>query len=158
MIGKLTETQIDQLLQREVIGRIGCHSNEQVYVVPISYAFDGENIYAHSYEGLKIDMMRKRPDVCFEVDDLKDMGNWQSVIAWGKFEEVKNNEERNSALRFLLNRHLPLVPSATTNLGETWPFSADELDSIDGIVFRIRLEKKTGKFENRSTSTRQFAS
>ncbi len=122
MIGNLTEKQIDKLLQKEVVGRIGCHTNDMVYVVPISYAYDGKDIYARSDDGLKINVMRKNPDVCFEVDDLKDMGNWQSVIVWGKFEEISKEEERKTALKLLLSRQLPVVSSITTHLGKAWPF------------------------------------
>lgn len=153
MIGSLTEIQIDELLHREVVGRIGCYAHDIVYIVPISYTYDGKNIYAHTYEGLKMEIMRKNPNVCFEVDDLKIMGNWQSVIAWGKFEELDKKEERNSALKLLLNRPLPLVSSITTHLGKNWPFSSDDLEAIDGIVFRIVLTERTGKFEITSNSS-----
>ncbi len=147
MIGNLTDTQIDDLLRREVMGRIGCHTKDMVYVVPISYAYDGKDIYAHTYEGLKVTMMRKNPNVCFEVDDLKDMCNWQSAIAWGKFGEIIDKEERNTALKLLLNRVLPLASSSTTHLGESWPFYSEKIDEIGGLVFRIELTKRTGKFE-----------
>ena len=100
-----------------------------------------------------MEIMRKNPNVCFEVDDLKIMGNWKSVIAWGKFEELDKKEERNSALKLLLNRPLPLVSSITTHLGKNWPFSSDDLEAIDGIVFRIVLTERTGKFEITSNSS-----
>ncbi|MDP9229322.1 MAG: pyridoxamine 5'-phosphate oxidase family protein [Bacteroidota bacterium] len=152
MIGNLTEIQIDELLHKEVVGRIGCYANDVVYVVPISYVYDGKNIYAHTYEGLKTEIMRKNPNVCFQVDDYNDMGNWQSAIAWGKFEEIDEGEERISALKLLLNRPLPVVSSITTHLGKSWPFYSDDLEKIDGIVFRIVLTKHTGKFESTTTS------
>jgi nitroimidazol reductase NimA-like FMN-containing flavoprotein (pyridoxamine 5'-phosphate oxidase superfamily) len=123
-----------------------------VYVVPISYVYDNGTIYAHTYEGLKIETMRENANVCFEVDDLKDMGNWQSVIAWGKFEEVVDKEERNKALRLLINRNLPVVSSITTHLGSSWPFYSDDSESVDGIIFKIVLDKMTGKFESSSES------
>ena len=152
MIGNLTDAQIDDLLHKEVVGRIGCHTDEMVYVVPISYVYDGKNIYAHTYEGLKMETMRKNPNVCFEVDDLRDMGNWKSVIAWGKFQVVNKTDERSSALKLLLNRSLPVVSSITTHLGKSWPFYSDDIDKIDGIVFKIVINKKTGKFENNTAS------
>ena len=83
MIGILSEIQIDYFLKKELVGRIGCSANDVVYVVPISYAFDGRTIFAHTHEGMKTDVMRQNPNVCFEVDNIKDMGNWQSVIACG---------------------------------------------------------------------------
>lgn len=152
MIGNLTDAQIDELLHKEIVGRIGCHTKEMVYIVPLSYAYDGENIYAHTYEGLKLAIMRKNPDVCFEVDNLKDMGNWQSVITWGKFSELVDKAERDKALMLLLNRVLPPASSDTTHLGSSWPFYSDKLEDIGGVVIRINLTKRTGKFES-STST-----
>lgn len=147
MIGNLTDDQMNELLHKEFVGRIGCIINDTVYVVPISYTFDGEAIYAHTYDGMKLDAMRKNPNVCFEVDNLHNMGNWQSVIAWGKFEEITEKEPRNHALKLLLDRPLPEISSITTHLGNNWPFYSDNLEMIDGIVFKIVLSHCTGRFE-----------
>ncbi|MFL5808013.1 MAG: pyridoxamine 5'-phosphate oxidase family protein [Flavisolibacter sp.] len=147
MIGNLVAVEIDHLLLKQVVGRIGCFANNKVYVVPVSYAYDGSNIYVHSYEGLKIEAMRRDPDVCFEVDDLRDMSNWQSVIAWGRFEEITDEYERKQAVRVLMRRKLPIASSITTHLGENWPFYSEASEAIDGIVFRIVLTERTGRFE-----------
>ncbi|MEJ7679120.1 MAG: hypothetical protein WKG06_14955 [Segetibacter sp.] len=34
-------------------------------------------------------MMRKNPELCFEVDIMHDMSDWKSIIARGTFEELK---------------------------------------------------------------------
>ncbi len=147
MIGNLSEIEIDKLLKNEVVGRIGCSLDGKVYIVPISYAFEGNSIYAHTFEGLKVDAMRKNPEVCFEVDDIKNMGNWQSVIAWGRYEEIVDKEEYKAALQLLLNRHLPVTSSITTHLGKNWPFTSSDSETIEGIIFRIKLNNRTGKYE-----------
>lgn len=147
MLERLTENQIEQVLVDNIIGHLGCHADGVTYVVPISYAYDGQSVVAHSTEGMKIEMMRKNPNVCFQVDDMKDMGNWRSVVSWGSFEELVEEEDREKALNMLLNRNLPLVSSVTTHLGKTWPFTGN-VKSIRGVVFRIRLEKKSGRFES----------
>jgi nitroimidazol reductase NimA-like FMN-containing flavoprotein (pyridoxamine 5'-phosphate oxidase superfamily) len=147
MIANLNNKQIRNLLASELIGRIGCYTGKKVYVVPISYAYDGNDIYAHTCEGLKTEAMRAYPHVCFEVDDIRNMSNWQSVIAWGKFEELTEEAERKKAIKILFNRTLPVISSVTTHLGTTWPFYEEEPEGIDGIFFRIRLEEITGKFE-----------
>ena len=152
MFGILEQDQIEQLLSEQVIGRIGCHSEGTTYVVPISYAYDGDFIYCHANDGMKIDIMRKNPDVCFQVDDMRNMANWKSVIAWGQFEELIDKNGRNSALRILNERTLPAITSATTHLTPQWPFAADEAELAHGILFRIRLHKKTGRFEKFSAS------
>lgn len=148
MIDKLNAQEIEDVLKENVIGRIGCHANGQTYIVPISYAYDGRCIYIHTYEGKKIEMMRQNPQICFEVDTFKDLANWKSVIAWGTFEEIKDEDERRSALKILLNRSLPIVSSVTTHLGEDWPFQSEEsIANIDGLVIKFTLHEKTGRFE-----------
>ena len=153
MIAQLPSNEIDNLLYNQIIGRLGCHNKDSIYVVPISYAYDGKDIYCHSYEGKKIAIMRTNPNVCFQVDEMRDMGNWKSVVAWGKFEELTASEQRNQALKLLLERRLPVVSSITTHLGEAWPFSYRDLDKIPGILFRISITEKTGKFEKTSEAS-----
>ena len=151
MFGVLNEHEIEDVINAQIIGRIGCHADGITYIVPISYAYDGESIFAHTLEGMKISMMRKNPEVCFEVDTMLNIANWQSVISWGLFEELVDPEERKNALERIHARVLPKAASATAKLSPEWPFTPKDFNSIKGIVFRIRLHKKTGKFENNST-------
>lgn len=148
MFGTLEQSEIEEVLRQQIVGRIGCHADGVTYIVPISYAFDGVYIYGHARDGMKITMMRKNPAVCFQVDEMKDMANWRSVVAWGEFKELSEKTDRSTALKALTRRNLPLVSSETTHLSPHWPFPAADLDMITDIVFRIRLTKKTGRFEN----------
>jgi uncharacterized protein len=147
MFGTLQPTEIEQLLHTQLIGRIGCHADGKTYVIPVSYAYDGNHVYCLGYEGQKINMMRKNPAVCFQVDDTKNLGNWQSVVAWGSYEEITNMPERNEALQLLNKRKLPQFSSATMHISDLWPFSPDNPGEIKGVVFRISLVEKTGRFE-----------
>ena len=147
MFGSLDHMEIEALLKRQLIGRIGCHAGGLTYVVPISYAYDGTFVYAYTFEGLKIEMMRKNPKVCFEVDDTRQLINWKSVIAWGEFEELTDEESQQKALKKLNERVLPLISSETMRLSPLWPFEIEERENMPGIFFRIRLTKKTGRFE-----------
>lgn len=88
MIGKLTNEQIEEVLKENVLGRIGCNDGEKNYVVPVGYAYDGKFIIAHSIMGMKIEIMRKNPKVCFEVDEMKSFVWWKSVIVWGEYQEL----------------------------------------------------------------------
>jgi len=157
MFGTLNSKEIEEVLRHQIIGRIGCHAENMTYVVPISYAYDGVYIYGHTREGMKINLMRKNPMVCFEIDEMKDMANWKSVITWGIFEELNDKTERNKALVSLIDRILPLVSSQTVHLSAHWPFISDDISTIKGIVFRIRPEEKTGRFENNAVAD-SFAS
>ena len=150
MLRELNDTQIESLLKGQLIGRIGCHSADLIYIVPVNYVYDDENIYCHSANGMKIEMMRKTPEVCFEVDDIKDMTNWQSVIAWGKFEEIIDMAEKQKVLQKLTDRITPYIidDSVTREHG----FVDEESDigtSVELIIYKIVVHKKTGRFEDR---------
>jgi nitroimidazol reductase NimA-like FMN-containing flavoprotein (pyridoxamine 5'-phosphate oxidase superfamily) len=95
-------------------------------------------------------MMRQNPKVCFAVHAMENMANWQSVVAWGNFEEITDTAEREKALKILLHRNLPVITSKTVELTPNWPFVPKDVNAaINGIVFRIKLNIKTGKYENR---------
>jgi nitroimidazol reductase NimA-like FMN-containing flavoprotein (pyridoxamine 5'-phosphate oxidase superfamily) len=147
MFGKLSSTQIEKVISDNFVGRLGCHADGKTYVVPISYAYDGQFIYARTFEGLKISMMRKNPKVCFQIDEMENMANWKSVVTWGTYEELKNEEERNEGLEKLISRMLPEISSETVKLSPQWPFPTNDFTKIRGIIFRIRLTEKTGRFE-----------
>ena len=116
-------------------------------MIPISYVYDGQYVYCHTHEGLKIDILRKNPTVCFEVEIIENLANWQTVIAHGVFEELTDPALRMDALQKLYDRRLPAITSQTTKLKEEWPFGAESLGQIEGIALRIRLDSKTGRFE-----------
>src|ERR1043165_5696500 len=93
MLGELSETEIAEVLQNNIMGRLGCSDGERPYVVPVSFIFRNDHILCHSYMGMKIAIMRANPSVCFEVDEIKDYSNWKCVIAWGYYEELTAEKE-----------------------------------------------------------------
>ena len=82
MFETLSDKQIINVVCNNIIGRLGCHSDGKTYVVPISFAYEGGYIYARTFEGMKIDMMRKNPEVCFQLDEMNSMADWKSVVFW----------------------------------------------------------------------------
>lgn len=147
MTGTLNDFEIDQLLHSQIIGRIGCHSDDVTYVVPVSYAYDGKYLYGYSEEGMKLNMMRKNPEVCFQTDTLPHMDRWRSVVCWGRFEELTSEEERRTAVHHLMSRIYPIVASKRVKLSDEWPFHSSDMTDIKGVLYRIELTKKTGKYE-----------
>jgi nitroimidazol reductase NimA-like FMN-containing flavoprotein (pyridoxamine 5'-phosphate oxidase superfamily) len=148
MFGTLDASQIELLLKYQIVGRIGCHAGGITYVVPISYAYDGDSVFMHTHEGMKVNIMRANPEVCFQVEEMASMANWKSVIAWGTYVEITDVRERNRALKLLTHRIFPLTVSKMVHLSGEWPFEEHEVPYVDGIVFRIKLTEKTGRFEN----------
>jgi nitroimidazol reductase NimA-like FMN-containing flavoprotein (pyridoxamine 5'-phosphate oxidase superfamily) len=148
MLGELTQTQIDNVLSSQVIGRLGCCNGKQPYIVPVTFAYDGECIYGQTNEGTKLDMLRKNPNVCFEVDWMTDMRNWQSVIVFGKFEELKN-EDAVAAKEILFNKVYLLQTSSTIHAHEhAVTAEIDDHTRVKLVMYRIVIDKITGRFEN----------
>ena len=142
MLGELSASQIERILVDSIIARIGVHAMGRTYVVPITYAYDGTYAYVHSGEGMKVHMMRSNPHVCFEVDRMDDLANWESVIASGTFEEL-HGAAADDALRLLIARIEPHVANPPGR--SVHPKSGMN----PAVIFRLRLEAKSGRFERR---------
>lgn len=143
MLGELNREQTEQVLRSEVIGRIGCHSHGKTYVVPVTYAYFDGAIHGHSGPGMKLEMMRANPEVCFEVDDLEGLSNWRSVIAWGRFEELHGQDAMNT-MQKLAEHLMPMMTSETSQ-----PHGSGGADPSEAVVYRIKLREMTGRFEKR---------
>jgi hypothetical protein len=145
MIGELNPEEIEDVLKGQVLGRVACIAGGRPYIVPVSYIYDGEFVYVHSAEGTKVRAMRDNPDVCFEVEQVRDMANWRTVVAQGRFEELwRDDEER--AMGLLAARFAPLLVSESGR-----PLPREEAHRQHGVrrpvLYRLRLLEKSGRFE-----------
>jgi nitroimidazol reductase NimA-like FMN-containing flavoprotein (pyridoxamine 5'-phosphate oxidase superfamily) len=148
MLGELTAEEIEEVLRSNAVGRIGCASQQKIYVVPVTYGYDGESIIGHTIEGMKVEILRQNPECCFEVDVLKDLSNWVSVITWGTFEEL-TGDEASKAVDFLMKRVAPLMPGETSHPPRMGPSPSLRQATFqkNPIIYRIRLKEKSGRFE-----------
>ena len=113
MLGELDKLQVNNVLISQVMGRLACTDGIHPYIVPVTYAYDGEYIYGQTNKGKKLDMLRKNPNVCFEVLVLTDMANWRSVLIFGKFEELEK-DAAEKARDILFGRVFSLMTSCTS--------------------------------------------
>lgn len=139
MIKDLSQDKSRQLLLKGHLGRLGCISDGEPYVVPVNYLFDGESALIHSLPGRKIVAMRANPRVCLQVDEMENGFGWQSVLAFGTYQEIDNRDEREQAMGRLLASfpHLTPVESVITS----------DAGAPEPIVFRIRIDRVTGLCE-----------
>jgi nitroimidazol reductase NimA-like FMN-containing flavoprotein (pyridoxamine 5'-phosphate oxidase superfamily) len=145
MIGELDAAEIDDVLRTEVLGRIGCVANGWPYVVPVGYVYEGDSVYAQTPDGLKLQAMRENPMVCFEVEQIRSMSNWRTVIVRGRFEELFRDQQER-AMGIIRARLAHLDTSATARVLEQ-----DDVHARAGfrrpVLFRIRVEDRSGRFE-----------
>ena len=136
MISRMSEEESLSLLRGARIARLGCVSGGEPYVVPVNYVFDGRCVISHTLPGRKLTAMREHPRVCVQVDDIRDLCNWRSVIAYGRYEEITEFAERASALNCLLTLFPQLTPVESR--------IAEDAAAPTPVVFRIRIDSLTG--------------
>ena len=136
MIGNLQPDEIDGLLARGRVGRLACSAGDHPYIVPITYAYDGDYVYSYSGLGRKVEVMRAQPRVCFQVDEIDGPTSWRSVVAEGLYEELTDDARRREALHRLTGDGVEVVgrgPDASRRI----------------VVFRVKLTEKSGRYERR---------
>jgi nitroimidazol reductase NimA-like FMN-containing flavoprotein (pyridoxamine 5'-phosphate oxidase superfamily) len=151
MQGILNETRINEVLENSIVGRLGYTNGERIFIIPISYFFyNRKYIIAHSREGQKIEILRKNPVVCLEVDLIHNLSNWESVILWGKYEEITSQPDRHYALDLLIRKinqqkikEMQVAYSEQSEVDESTVLP----DREKSIVYRIKVENKSGRFE-----------
>lgn len=151
MIKELTASEIEKVLSESYIGRIGCYAKERVYIVPVTYYYDKETaiIYGHSSHGMKRNFLLENPDICFQVDNIKRISNWESVIAWGRYEELSGSDARQAShlvvtgLRELMNK-----PEHHENVKFLQDMSHSGISGETSVIYRIKMSEKTGRGES----------
>ena len=133
---ELSLREIDEFLRTQRIARLGCHSGGVTYVVPLIFAYEDGAVVAVTTEGRKTAMLRENPRVCVEVDeyDADGRGSWRSVIAYGTYDEL-SDEEIGPALALLRERFARTAGRAA----EPRPLGSGV------IVLRIRLDELAGR-------------
>jgi nitroimidazol reductase NimA-like FMN-containing flavoprotein (pyridoxamine 5'-phosphate oxidase superfamily) len=138
MLGELNDEAIRALLARLHIGHLGVWGDDRVFVFPVAYGFDGEDLYIQSHEGLKLRLMRKHPEVCLEVEDIEGPSRWQSAMVYGRFEELTGETERDRAFAVINAQGDVRAPdSIAPYIG-----GPEQL-----VVYRLRVTEMTGRFE-----------
>ena len=73
---------------------------------------------------------------------------WKSVFVWGELTELTKDSEKKRGIQKLLARKIVGISKETEKLSPEWSVASDEhSDEINQIIFCIRLDEKTGRFE-----------
>lgn len=151
-IHEMTVDECSSALKKARLGRLACAQDNQPYIVPINFAFDGIYIFGFTTLGQKIEWTRLNPLVCFEVDEVVSHNEWISIVVFGRYEELPDNpeyeKERIQAHACLQQRAMWWEPAYISQEHR------DQLHSLTPIFFRIHVEKMTG---HRATFDRREA-
>ena len=129
MIHELSPEVTDYVLGSQLLGHLGCASEGQALVLPVSYLYDGYSIYGQTPGGDKTRMLQKNPAVFFEVDEPNSPSGRRHVVVRGVYEELEGDERLYTEQR--------LGP------GRMAAFNNHLAPETETVVFRIRILSKT---------------
>ena len=141
-IHEMSDAECRHVLQSERVGRLACARNNQPYVIPMYFAFDGSYIYGFTTVGQKVDWMRSNELVCFETDHITNDTQWVSIVVFGRYEELPDTKDcqcaRAQAYRYLAKRAMWWEPAYISQEHR------DQPHSLTPVFYRIHIEKITG--------------
>ncbi len=149
---EMTEREIAQFLTCARVGRLGLVVDGAPYIVPVGFGYaDGEIFFHTCREGLKMEVMARNPDVCFEADEaISDGSLAKSVVAFGRVEILHAEKRMLPYLQTLIDKYRVPVPfgdymrRGNRNVKE-------ELDKVRVCV--IKLQRVTGRKLVRSSDS-----
>ncbi len=142
---KITDRNIvDSILYKSLVCRIALYDGEMPYIVPLSFGYDGKNLYLHSAkEGRKIDILKRNPKLCFEIDTDTEVlpaekaclfaMRYRSVIGYGEAHFLEDIAEKIAAIRIIMSHYTD----------RDFNFTEDDVKNI--AVIRVEIKQLTGK-------------
>lgn len=141
-IRELDRAEIDEILGRNHVGRIGYARGNHIDIQPVHYVYEDGWIYGRTSYGSKYRTLAGTAyqwwPVVFEVDEVEAIFSWRSVLVHGGFYVLSN--ERSEEEREVWNRALELLRgfiAETLDEGDPTPFRT--------VLFRIAVQEASGR-------------
>lgn len=134
----LTQHECIALLARNVVGRLAFVRDGRPDVRPLHYRFEAGWIYGRTSEGSTLRALADAPWVAFEVDEVADAFDWESVVVRGTFHRL------DPATR---DDDVGPAVHATSHLRAIVPETLDAADPAPHrtVLFRISIGEMTGR-------------
>ncbi|MGV3559285.1 pyridoxamine 5'-phosphate oxidase family protein [Larkinella arboricola] len=142
MLTELTPDIMETMLANQHFGRLACSADGRILILPMMYYYDGHFILGLTREGTKTELLRKNPQVAFEIDEIVSPGVWRSVLIEGTFEELQG-DERDYVLYLLKGKKIPIF--AGEKMGYPGGVPPQGHSIVYPVIYRIRIGQKTGR-------------
>ncbi len=98
---RMTEDEIDQLIQEQVLCRIAFKRETHPYIAPFQYVCMNGVIYFHFTDyGKKMSLLERDNRVCVEIEGYeKDLSKYQFVVLTGKLKVVTDSREKAQVIK-----------------------------------------------------------
>ena len=126
VITELDQEECWEALRADEFGRLAYRLGDEVNLVPLNYAVDGDTLLFRTAEGSKLLGVVMKPEVVLEIDSYGE-DTAQSVIVRGRARVLEEDEEHRAET----TRLRPWVPTLKYNVVEIVP------DEITGRRFNL---------------------
>lgn len=98
---KMAKSEIETLLQEQMLCRIAFKGDTHPYMAPFQYVLIDGFLYFHFTDyGKKMRLLEKDKRVCVEIEKYKpDLSEYNFVVLRGELEVVRDPEERAKVIR-----------------------------------------------------------
>jgi nitroimidazol reductase NimA-like FMN-containing flavoprotein (pyridoxamine 5'-phosphate oxidase superfamily) len=108
--------EIEAIIKNAAVCRIALSDNNNPYLIPVCFGYHDRTLYFHcANAGKKLDIIRRNPNVCFEMEGeivllrAAQPCNWgmkyKSVIGFGKAAIIDSGQEKESALAIIMTHY-----------------------------------------------------
>lgn len=134
----LTRREMQALISRNHVGRIGFSFHDSVDIRPIHFAAARGWLFGRTSPGDKLVTLRHNQWVAFEVDEIAGAFDWESVVIRGTFYRIRpeGSEIDMRLYRRALRYVRKLAPQALTR-SDPVPFRTE--------LFGIAIDTMTGR-------------
>jgi nitroimidazol reductase NimA-like FMN-containing flavoprotein (pyridoxamine 5'-phosphate oxidase superfamily) len=135
----MPKAEMVALLLRVGFGHLGCTRDGRPYVVPMHYAYDSEDLYFFTTEGMKTAYIAANPQVCLQVEEVVDASHWRSVMVTGHAERITATDEMERAMQLITERNPTLTPAINKTQLDAW------IRASNVAIYRVRPDIIDGR-------------
>ena len=135
--------EIEAMLKEQTYGRLAFSFRDRVDIEPIHYVYDNGWLVCRTGPGTKLTLLEHHPWVAFEIDDVRGLFEWRSVVVKGTvyFAEPDGSGANDETWRSSLEALRRLVPTA---------LMPDDPTPGRNVIFRIHIDEMHGRAAVRS--------
>ncbi len=140
--------ELEDVIHRAEVCRLAMVDDGEPYIVPMNFGYRDGCLYFHcAKEGRKLDILKRDPKVCFELEagvrlvkgesPCKWSTSYESVIGWGTAEVVLEEKDVGEGLGVLMSHYTE------------GPFDFDPRSLSLTALIKVKVDRMTGKRSKR---------
>ena len=139
--------QCEQLLENNYVGRLAYIWENEPHVVPSTYFFDKDEkcIICFASNGHRVNALREYNKVSFQVDRILSFRHWESVQAYGIFQELTGDRAKYCLKQFAEGVERTIDQKKAERPHFLSHFSGRLQASEMPVVYRIAVTRIIGK-------------